>query len=350
MYALCLTGPEKFEYVEIDRPRPAAHEVLIKVHRVGICGTDIEMLRGTMPYFDMGLASYPVILGHEWSGTIEERGSAVESLSVGERVTGDVSIGCGSCRNCMDGSYSLCDNRQEVGLARGKDGAFAQYMTMPAKHCYRLPENVSLDDGSLVEPAATTLKAIRKAGLEPGATVYIAGDGPIGLLAMQSAKAFGATRVIVGGTDDQKLAKATELGAHETVNVREHSIADYIRDTTGGRGVDLALEGSGYGPALAECIEVARLGGTVSVVGIYEQPIENFNMSQAVVKDLDICCSLASPNSFRQTLQLMAQGEIVVAPLVSDVYELADAGSAFEHQQSGRDGRIKIQLRPAQED
>lgn len=350
MYALRLTGPSKYEYVEIDRPAPAEHEVLIKVHRVGICGTDIEMLKGTMPYFAMGWASYPVILGHEWSGTIIERGSAVETLDIGDSVTGDVSIGCGHCRSCMSGLYSLCDSRTEVGLSRGKQGAFAQYMTMPARHCYELPENVSPDDGALVEPAATTLRALRKAALAPGATVYIAGDGPIGLLAMQAAHALGASRVILGGTDDQKLAKAKTLGADETVNVTVHDIVEYIKDTTGGRGVDLALEGSGFGAALKQCIEVTRMGGCVSVLGIYEEPVKQFNMAQAVVKDLDICCSVASPNSFLETLQLMSAGKLVVAPLVSGVYELEDAGSAFEHQQSGRDGRIKIQLQPQQKD
>lgn len=346
MYALQLTGPNKYEYLEMDRPIPNEFEVLIKVHRVGICGTDIEMLHGTMPYFEMGWTSYPVILGHEWSGTIVEVGSAVSTLVPGDRITGDVSIGCGQCQSCMEGLYSLCDQRQEVGLSRGKQGGFAQYMTMPAKHCYKLPENVSLDDGSLVEPTATVVRAIRKAHLHVGSSVYIAGDGPIGLLALQAAQAMGASQVFLGGTDPEKLAMAKKLGATHTINVLTENVREKVMDLTQGRGSPLSVEASGAGAALNQCIEVTRMGGKVSVIGVYDKPIEKMNMGLVVVKDLDLCCSVASPNAFRHTLDMMNVGKIKVAPLVSDVFDLADAGSAFEKQQSNCAGRIKIQLKP----
>ena len=140
MFALQLTGQNKYKYLEMDRPSSTEYEVLIKVHRVGICGSDIEMLHGTMPYFEMGWTSFPAILGHEWSGTVVEVCSTVSSLVTGDRVSGDVSIGCGQCQPCMQGLYSPCDMRQEVGLSRGKQGAFADFLTMPAKHCLKLPK------------------------------------------------------------------------------------------------------------------------------------------------------------------------------------------------------------------
>lgn len=346
MYAFELTGPNEFQYVEKDRPSPGDDELLIRVHRVGICGTDVEMLRGTMPYFRLGWAHYPVILGHEWSGTVVEVGTAVSTFETGDQVTGDVSIGCGRCVNCMRGFYNLCTVKQEVGLCRGKDGAFAQFLAMPERHCYRIPEGVSLDDAALVEPSATVVKAVRKVGFEPGATVYVAGDGPIGLLAMQAAKACGAGWVVIGGTCPSKLELARKLGADASVDVRNENLDTFILDQTGGLGVDYAIEASGHNEALLDCIRVTRQGGTISVVGIYEHPIDGLDMGMAVVKDLSLCCSVASPNAFEPTMRLMAAGKIQVAPLVTHVLNLEEAPEAFEIQQSKPETRIKIHLRP----
>lgn len=346
MFAVQLTGPGQYRLVETERPAVAEDELLIRVRRVGICGTDIEMLDGTMPYFRLGWTQYPVVLGHEWSGTVAETGSAVEGFAAGDRITGDVSIGCGRCEACLKGYYNLCDIKQEVGLCRGKDGAFAQYLAMPARHCYILPEEVSLDQGALVEPAATVVKAIRKAGMEPGATVLVTGDGPIGLLAMQAALAYGAGWVALAGTQAAKLGLAEKLGADATVNVLEEDTVEAVMDRTRGRGVDLAIEASGNGEALNQCMGCVRQGGTVSVVGIYETPIERLDMGLAVVRDLSLVCSVASPNTFRQTLRLMAAGKLVVEPLVTHVLPLEEAGQAFHIQRQAPQERIKIHLEP----
>lgn len=346
MYTFQLTGPNQGRYIEVDRPKPKADELLIRVHRVGLCGTDVEMLRGTMPYFKLGWARYPVILGHEWSGTVVETGSAADCFQVGDTVTGDVSIGCGRCVNCMRGLYNLCVTKQEVGLCRGKDGAFAQCLTMPARHCYRLPAGVDLDAGALVEPAATVIKAIRKVGFDPGATVLVTGDGPIGLLALQAAVAYGAGWVALSSTSPSKLALAQKLGAHAVVNAAEQDVVGFAMDHTGGLGVDYSIEASGCNSALEHCLQATRQGGTISVVGIYERPIEKLDMGMAVVRDLTICCSVASPNAFEQTLRLMAAGKIQTKPLVTHVLDLAEAPKAFELQQTQPEQRIKIHLCP----
>ncbi len=346
MYAYRLIGPRRGEYVEMDCPKPREDEVLIRVHRVGLCGTDVEMLHGTMPYFKMGWAQYPVILGHEWSGTVVEMGSAVESFQKGDLVTGDVTIGCGHCASCKRGDYNLCVVKQEVGLCRGKMGAFAEYLTMPAKHCYRLPAGVDLDDGALTEPTATVVKAIRKVGFEPGATVLVTGDGPIGLLAVQACAAYGAGWVVVSGTSPAKLALAKQLGADFTVNVIQDDLHNFIMDHTCGQGVDYAVEASGHPQALEHCLQTTRQGGVISVVGIYERPIASLDLGLAVVRDLTLCCSVAGPNTFDQTLRLMAAGKIKVKALVTHVLDLGEAPRAFEIQQTQPEQRIKIHLRP----
>lgn len=350
MHVFRLTGPNEHEFVETDRPNPKEEDLLIRVHRVGICGTDVEMLRGTMPYFKLGWTNYPVILGHEWSGTVAEMGSAVSDFKVGDRVTGDVSIGCGQCVNCMRGYYNLCVTKQEVGLCRGKDGAFAQFLTMPARHSYVLPEGVDLDDGALVEPAATVIKAVRKVGFEPGATVLVTGDGPIGLLALQAAIAYGAGWVAMSGASLPKLELAKKLGAHAVIDVTQDDVVAFVNDHTKGLGVDFSIEASGHNGALENCMQATRMGGTISVVGIYEHPMEKLDMGIAVVRDLTLCCSVASPNAFEQTLRLMANGKIQAKPLITKVLDLEEAPKAFEIQQTQPDERIKIHLVPPEKE
>lgn len=327
-------------------PTPADNEVLVEVQRTGICGTDVEMYHGTMAYFKMGWTQYPITLGHEWSGTVVDRGRDVTSLSVGDRVTGDVTIGCGWCENCKRGLYNLCLSKIEVGLCRGKDGAYAEYLTMPARHTYRVPDGVSFAEAAFTEPAATVVKAIRKARLEPGAVCVIIGDGPIGLLGLQAADACGAGLTVLTGTFDAKLAVGTQLGADIVINVTKQDLAETISELTNGVGADFVMEASGNVEAFKQAVKITRMGGTVSVVGLYETPIPDFDMGDAVVRDIDLITSVASPNSFHETLRLMQRGRIRTTPLISHEFALAQARDAFDVQINRQAERCKILLAP----
>jgi threonine dehydrogenase-like Zn-dependent dehydrogenase len=313
---------------------------------VGVCGTDVEMYHGTMAYFKMGWTKYPITLGHEWSGIVMDRGSDVTALSVGDRVTGDVTIGCMQCENCLRGLYNLCLGKIEVGLCRGKDGAYADYLTMPARHTFRIPDSVSFEEAAFAEPAATVVKAIRKARLEPGAICVIQGDGPIGLLGLQAADACGAGMIILAGTFDEKLELGRQLGADVTVNVRSENLDQIVNDATNGVGADFVMEASGNPDAFKQAGEITRMGGTVSVVGLYEHPIPDYDMGTVVVRDVDLISSVASPNSFNQTLRLMAKGKIKAKPLISHEFPLADTTAAFDVQINRPAERSKILLAP----
>lgn len=346
MNAVSLVAKRKFDCVSIQTPAPADNEVLIRVKAVGICYTDVEMFNGTQPYFAMGLAHFPVILGHEWSGEIVETGRDAKRFCVGERVTGDVSIGCGQCRFCMTGSYNLCVVKQEVGLCRGKDGAFAEFLTMPERHVYALPKSVSYEEGAGVEPAATCVKAISKAGLSPGDSVLVTGDGTIGLLAVQAAKAFGAGLVIVSGNTQMKLKLARELGADIAVDVSKDNAVDVCKDATGGLGVDFAIEAAGQIPALRDCIRCVRMGGKLCVIGVYETPYPDFPAAELVVRDITFYGSIASPNAFPGTLRFLERGSIRTRPLITHEFKLSDARQAFEVMEQRSAERIKVLLRP----
>lgn len=346
MKAARLSGRRSIEYVEVPEPVPGPGEVLIRVKAAGVCFTDVEMFNGTQPYFAMGLAHYPVILGHEWSGEIAAIGAGVDGFSTGDRVTGDVSLGCARCRFCLAGQYNLCVVKQEVGLCRGKDGAFAEYLAMPARHVYRLPDGLSFEEGAGVEPAATCVKGIHKTGLRAGDAVLVAGDGTIGLLGIQAAHAAGAGLVIATGTDEKKLALATRLGADRVVDVRREKAADAARAATGGYGVDLAIECSGQIPALRDCIQSVRMGGKICVIGVYEKSYPEFPATEIVVRDITLVGSVASPNAFGETLRFMEQGRIRLAPLVTHTLPLSEAAHAFDLMENPGSGRIKILLKP----
>jgi len=346
MKAARLTAPRRIEYLDVPEPTCADDEVLIQVKKVGVCGTDVEMYHGTMAYFKMGWTQYPITLGHEWSGVVVDRGRDVAEPAVGDRVTGDVTIGCGRCDNCMRGMYNICLSKIEVGLCRGKDGAYADYLTMPARHTYRIPDSVSFEEAACTEPAATVVKAIRKAQFEPGAICVILGDGPIGLLGLQAADACGAGMVILTGTIDAKLDVGRKIGADLTVNVRKEDLRAIIDDVTNGVGADFVMEASGNPDAFKQAAEITRMGGTVSVVGLYETPIPDCDMGTAVVRDLNLITSVASQNAFRQTLRLMARGKIRTRPLISHEFSLAETTRAFDVQINRPAERTKILLAP----
>ena len=346
MKAARLTGPRQIQYTEVPEPTCGCDEVLVQVQRVGVCGTDIEMYHGTMAYFKMGWTEYPITLGHEWSGIIVDRGKEVRGLAVGDRVTGDVTIGCMQCENCMRGLYNLCLSKIEVGLCRGKDGAYAEYLTMPARHTYRLPDGVSFEAGAFVEPAATVVKAIRKAPFEPGAVCVIQGDGPIGLLGLQAADACGAGKLILAGTMDHKLELGRQLGADIVVNVENESLEDVVNDLTDGVGVDWVMEASGSNDAFKQAVNITRMGGTLCVVGLYEHLMPELDMGNIVVRDLNLITSVASPNAFKQTLRLMERGKMKVEPLVSHRFPLADTSAALDVHENKPAERMKIMLCP----
>jgi 2-desacetyl-2-hydroxyethyl bacteriochlorophyllide A dehydrogenase len=346
MKAARLVAAERIDYTDVAEPKCRDDEVLIRVHRVGICGTDVEMYRGTMPYFKMGWTKYPITLGHEWSGIVEDRGRDVTELAIGDRVTGDVTIGCHRCENCLRGLYNLCVDKIEVGLCRGKDGAYADYLTMPARHTYRIPDKVSFEEAAMVEPAATVVKAIRKAQFEPGAVCVILGDGPIGLLALQAADACGAGKLILSGTFDEKLEIGRRTGADITVNVRSQNLEASVNEATDGLGADFVMEASGSVEAFKQAIAITRMGGTISVVGLYEHLVPELDMGNVVVRDLNLITSVASPNAFKQTLRLMEKGKINTRPIVSHEFALSETAHALDVQINQPAQRSKILLAP----
>ena len=343
MKAIRFMDPGVIEYSEIPQPEIRDDEVLAQIAYAGFCATDIELLTGEMIHIKNGNTKYPIIPGHEWSGTVVAVGKNVRDFKVGDRVTSDVSLGCGE--NCRQGHYNLCPNREVVGSYRNRQGVFAQYVAIPQRHLYHIPEGLSLEEAALAEPAATAMYAVTKAQIPAGAQVLVIGDGPIGQLAAQLANIAGASRVIMAGSWDEKLAIARECGIHETINYHNEDVIQRARELTEG-GPEIVIETSGSNVALNMAVQALKPTGRVVAVSWYNGANVDVAMNTLIVKDAALIGSLASPNSFAPVLRYMVEGKLKVKPLITHIKRLEDFQNVIEMIRAKKEMRIKVLLKP----
>jgi 2-desacetyl-2-hydroxyethyl bacteriochlorophyllide A dehydrogenase len=347
MKAIRFLGPDEIEYTNVAEPVIQSDEVLIKIMAVGICGTDLELLSGEMPYIKKGLTTYPLIPGHEWSGQVEKIGRDVTKFKVGDRVTGDVSIGCGNCVMCMTGRFNLCPNRKVVGSYRNYNGAFSEYIKLPFRHVYLLPDHISYEEAALIEPAATAAYGVMRARISYGDTVLVIGDGPIGLLSVQSAILSGASSVYLIGSWDEKLEIGKTMGADFTMNYRNDDNLEILLEKTRHIGVDIVIETSGSADAFNFGLRAIKPGGKVVLLSIYSSSEFMAEVNTIVSKDAEVIGVLASCNSFEPTIELMKAGKIDVKPLITHKFPLSQADEAIQMMKSKSEFRIKVLLIPA---
>lgn len=345
MKAIRFMEPELITYSDIPRPRPKSNEVLAEIAYAGFCATDIELLTGEMIHIKNGLTTYPIIPGHEWSGTIVEVGENVQGLRAGDRITSDVSLGCGECDECRRGHYNLCPNREVIGSYRNRQGVFAQYVAVPQRHVYKIPDGLSMEEAALAEPAATAAYAVTKARIPAGAQVLVIGDGPIGQLAAQLANIEGASKVIMAGSWDEKLAIARECGIAETINYHKEDVVARARELTDG-GPEIIIETSGSNSALNSAVQALKPTGRIVAVSWYNGPVVEVAMNTLIVKDAELIGSLASPNSFGPVLRYMAEGKLKVKPLITHVRPMEELEDVIKMIRAKKEMRIKILLEP----
>jgi len=266
MLAARLLAPNDLRLLETPIPELGPHEVLCRVSRCGICGTDQAIYTGEFSGVRNGTVRFPMTLGHEWSGTVAALGPQAARFALGDRVVGDTGVACGHCTECLLGNYGSCSEGRAVGTVNAWDGAYAEYIVMPERHLFALPDNVSFDAGAMVEPAATALYAVVRAEVRTGDIVLVSGTGPIGLLAAKLSQLSGAARVIVAGRREWKLKLAREFGADAVVDTTRGSLVEAVRAEAGARGIDRVIEASGAVELFADCFRCIRPGGVISVV------------------------------------------------------------------------------------
>ena len=343
MKALLLSKPAYLEMAELPAPSPASHEVLVRVAACGICGSDVHGYDGSS-----GRRLPPLVMGHEAAGTVAEVGSGVKGFAPGDRVTFDSTLYCGECQFCRRGAVNLCDRRQVIGVACQefrRAGAFAEYIAVPARIVYRLPDNLSFEEAAMLEAVAVALHAV---GLAPPANegfAMVVGAGMIGLLVLQALRVAGWTRVLVVDVDESRLKLATELGAADTISAAQPVPPDAIRRFCGGAGVDLAVEAVGRNETVRLVIDGVRKGGTVVLVGNVSPQVE-LPLQTVVTRQIRLQGSCASAGEYPRAIERLSRGDIRVKPLITAVAPLEEGPRWFERLHAGEPNLMKVILTP----
>jgi L-iditol 2-dehydrogenase len=290
----------------------------------------------------------PLIMGHEGAGEIAEVGREVRGWRPGDRVTFDSTVYCGRCWHCLRGEVNLCDDRRVLGVSCAefrRDGAFAEYVAVPARILYRIPESLSFEKAAMVEAVSVAAHAVKRTPLDPDASVVVLGAGMIGLLVIQVLKVAGCGRVIAIDLDNDRLALALRMGATEALSAGSGDIAGDVRRLCDGRGADAVFEVVGLATTVATAIECARKGGSVTLVGNAE-PRVALALQAVVTRQITLIGSCASAGEYPECLQLIASGKVNVTDFMSAAAPLEEGAQWFERLRAREKGLMKVLLRP----
>jgi len=280
MKTIQLVSAEQLRLVEADIPKIASDEVLVKVSYTGICGSDLHTYSGHNPY-----VTYPVVMGHELSGVIVEKGAnCPASLQAGDKVAINPLISCGECSTCREGHLNICRNFKLYG--REYAGGFAEYIKVRAGHLVKVPDTISMDVAAMAEPYAVGLHAVNESGIKLGDRVVVLGGGPIGMMTALAARAAGASKIIVSEISGYRLSLAEQLG-FEAVNSKETDLKQHVLEVTDGLGADVVFETAATAVTASQLTEVIRPRGTAVLVGLYGRMTE-VDLKAIVIRELDV--------------------------------------------------------------
>ncbi|MGD0111740.1 MAG: NAD(P)-dependent alcohol dehydrogenase [Armatimonadota bacterium] len=330
-----------------DDPMPKLSrpdEVLIKMGAVGVCGSDCHFYeRGRIGHF---VVNEPLILGHEVAGQVMEVGGEVTNVAPGDLVAIEPGIPCRRCRRCREGRYNICEVAVYF-MAAPPDyqGAFREYFTWPADFVYRLPAGLSVEDGAMIEPLAVGVHACRRAEIRPGQSAAVLGAGPIGLLAMQAAAAYGAYPVIATDVIPFRLDLVRQLGA-EALDASAGDPVEAIRDMTGGRGADVVIETAGTMATIQQAMKAVKNGGVVVPVGLPPEDQGMLPVMDMLQREYDLRPVFRYANCYPPAIAMVAAGKIALGPLRTHEYRLEETDAALTLTITGKTEAIKVLVKP----
>ena len=323
MKAAICDKPFEITVREAPTPVPGPDELLIQVKASAICGSDMKAYEGKHP-----LIRLPIILGHEFSGVIVEKGSQVNGFRVGERVVVEPSSVCGQCFFCQRMDYSLCDNLKQLG--HQLPGSFAEYTIAKARFTYLLPDGTPFEKGALAQPLAIGIHALHRAGIRRGQTVLILGTGTIGLLLIQLALQKGA-RVFASDLVDFKLEKAKALGAHQVWKGSSPEMMGEVEAQTNGLGADVVIEAAGSSATIQQAFSAVRKSGTVLLLGLTGHSKEEVPLERVTLNELNLHGSMRyAMGDFPEAIEMIHQKSIDLDSLILKRFTLAETPKVFK--------------------
>ena len=326
MLAVVIERPHEVAYVELERPSPGTGEVVVRSHAAGVCRTDLEMLHGSLT--DPRWVRFPVVPGHEWSGTVAEVGADIADLAEGDRVVCEGMIPCHRCARCREGATHQCLNYDQIGFTRA--GGYGEYVLVPRRVVHRLPDAVSFAAGVLVEPASCVLRGLERGAPSPGETVGVIGIGTLGSLAVTLARLHSPGALVAYGIRDEELAFAAQLGADATVHVADED-AVAATDRLVGGGLDVVIETAGAVAAVELATRLVRPGGRVVLLGIAgEGKTLELPADRIMFGDLSVIGSCSYPtSSWSRVVRLLERGLVDLEPIVTHRFPTAQYEEAF---------------------
>jgi len=321
-------------------PNVGPDEVLVRVHKASICGSDIGLYDYSAAF--SGFAKLPTIPGHEFAGEVAQVSSGVSDFKVGERVVAESILSCGNCKFCLNGQPNICINFKIFGVHT--NGGFAEYVSVPRKNLHHIREGLSFAQAAIIEPLSVGCHAIEDvATTSANDSIVVLGPGPIGLLAAQVARANGCKGIVISGidVDEKRMAIASKLG-FETVNSSKEDLVRKVLDSTSGLGVDMAMVAAGSGVALNQACQIVRKGGKILNVAIYPKPVE-VAVTNLVRREMRLLGTFASTwKNYERAMTLASENKVSLEPLITHSFPLEETKTAIETAKA-REG-CKVQL------
>lgn len=330
-----MTAPGKIEFHDIPIPELKQNDVLVKMMRIGVCGSDIHVYHGKHPYTD-----YPVTQGHEVSGKIEKIGSNVKNLKPGDKVTILPQVVCDQCYPCTHGKYHICDDLKVMGFQT--TGAASEFFKVDSEKVIKLPDDMTYEQGAMIEPCAVAVHAVSRGGDISGFNVLVLGAGPIGNLVGQTAKALGASAVMITDFSDFRLEIAKKAGIDFTINPTKQDLSEEIGKVFGPSKADLIIECVGSNNTIDAAINNARKGTDIIVVGVFGvKPIIDLGFVQD--RELRLIGTLMyQSDDYLKAIELVDSGKIKLEPLMTIHFPFEDYSRAYKYIDNKKDKVMKV--------
>lgn len=330
-----MTKPGEIIFQEVPVPEVKEGQVKIKIMNIGICGSDIHVYHGKHPF-----TSYPVTQGHEVSGEIVEVGKGVEGLATGQKVTIEPQVYCGHCYPCRHGKYNLCEELKVMGFQT--TGTASEFFVVDAAKVTPIPEEMSFEEGAMIEPLAVAVHAVKQMGDVTGMNVAVLGAGPIGNLVAQTAKGMGAARVMITDVSDLRLKKAAECGIDACVNTKNKDFGEAMLETFGPDKADVIYDCAGNNITMGQAIKYARKGSTIVLVAVFAG-MAQIDLAVANDHELDIKSTMMyRHDDYVDAIALVKQERVHLRPLISKTFAFRDYLAAYQYIDDNRETTMKV--------